>query len=151
MVVASAACQFGTGVELPVSDVLGAFQSELGRELADQFITLDDLEGAVLNGHEVADPGDRVRPLVGKAYRLLSKFMDEQMEKGKGSQMVDHKDCMGLCDDGRGGRIWVRSKNIPLWNEQVAKPARVRNLSQEATLSSASPEDQPVPGCCRLN
>ena len=153
MVVARAACKLGTGVELPVSDLLGAFQSELGGELVDHFITLDNLKGAVLNGHEVAHPDDRLQFMVGKAYELLSEFMDEQMEKDTGSEMVKHQECMDLCDDGKGGRIWVGKKNTPLWNEQIAKEVRTENLPEGATVPSASPGDQLVPegGCCMLS
>lgn len=139
MVVARAACKFCAGVDLPISDLLGAFQAELGGELVDHFITLDDLEGTVLNGNEAADPGDRVQRLVGKAYRLLHMFMDEQTEKATGSETVDHTKCMGLCDDGKGGRIWVSSKNTSRWNEQIEKQARVRKLSQGATVPIFNP------------
>lgn len=127
--VARAACKLGTGMELPIPELLGAFQAELGGESAEPFITLDELEGVVLNGSEESDPGGRVKSMVGNAYRLLHAFMDEQMAKAKGLVTVDHTKYMGLCEDGKGGKIWVSLKNIRRWNEQIAKQAHLIDLA----------------------
>lgn len=126
--VTRAACKLAFGMDLPVSDFLGSFESELvgelGADLADQFIGLGDLEDTISGAAETA--GHRVsqavaHSMVGDAFENLKSFITQQRTDSAGSLFIEHTDQMRLCDDADGGRVWVSLRNVAKWNSQSGK------------------------------
>lgn len=122
--VARAACKVAFGVDLPVSDFLGTFESEIvGTVVAEQFVGLVDLEDAISAaseraGHRVSEAATHY---MGDAYENLASFIEKQRSDSAGSLFVEHTEQMRLCDDVEGQRVWVSLRNAPKWNCRLEK------------------------------
>lgn len=123
------ACKVAFGMDLPVSDFLGAFESELvgefGADLAEQFIGLDSLEDTISDyaaqtvGHRASEA--LAREMVGDAFENFKSFIQKQRADSAGSVFIEHTEQMRLCDDAEGGRVWVSLKNVAKWNSRLEK------------------------------
>lgn len=122
-----AACKIGLGIHLPVSDVLGPLASEIGETMIDYYVQPQLQEGNVLdNGEEVKETpsGDKVYDkFTAQAYEALRDFIEKQETAASGHHYIPHNEKMRLCDDGKGGRVWVSLKNIDKWNARLADGA----------------------------
>ncbi len=122
--VARAACKVAFGMDLPVSDFLGAFEGELvgefGADLAEQFIGLVDLEGTI-SAAAAGTAGQGAHGLVGDSLKNLKSFIKKQRADSEGSLFVEHTDQMRLCDDAEGGRVWVSLRNVAKWSNRLEK------------------------------
>jgi len=137
-VVARAACKVAFGMDLPVSDFLGAFESELaggfGADLAEQFVGLVDLEDTI-SVAPVGTAGQQVVPqavahgLVGDSLENLKSFIKKQRADSAGSLFIEHTDQMRLCDDAEGGRVWVSLRNVAKWSNPLQAPSAIPGLS----------------------
>lgn len=138
MVVARAACKVAFGMDLPVSDFLGAFESELvggfGADLAEQFIGLVDLEGTI-SAAAAETAGRGAHDLVGDSLENLVSFIKKQRADSEGSLFVEHTDQMRLCDDAEGGRVWVSLRNVAKWSNRLEK----RDPAASAIQSEGAP------------
>lgn len=126
--VARAACKVAFGIDLPVSDFLGAVEGELASEvgagLIAQTVGLVDLEDTISSTTETA--GHRIstaiaRGMVGDAFESLKSFIEKQRADHAGSRFIEHTDHMRLCDDAEGARVWVSSRNVAKWNSRLEK------------------------------
>lgn len=122
------ACKVAFGMDLPVSDFLGAFESELvgefGADLAEQFVGLDSLEDTISDAAQTA--GYRAseaveRGMVGDAFENIKSFIQKQRADSAGSVFIEHTEQMRLCDNAEGGRVWVSLRNVAKWNSRLEK------------------------------
>lgn len=119
-IIAKVALKAASGLDLPASEYLNAVKTGIGEQLADRCALDNEALHRVVLGEE--DAGAGMQGLSRDSYAALKKFMDKEQRRKKKPEerYVDFRHSMSQEGDGRGGMVWVSTRNVQTWRASHA-------------------------------